>query len=68
MIRLTLRQLRTQAVIAFGLLAVLALVLAFTGVHLAWDGWRPRGEISRESTRARRPPFKSTGPWRTQHG
>ncbi len=35
MIRLTLRQFRTQAVIAFGLLAVLAIVLAITGVHLA---------------------------------
>ena len=35
MIRLTLRQFRTEAVISFGLLAVLAIVLAVTGPHLA---------------------------------
>ncbi len=35
MIRLTLRQFRTEAVIGFGLLAVLAILLAITGIHLA---------------------------------
>ena len=35
MIRLTLRQLRTQALIGFTVLALLALLLIFTGVHLA---------------------------------
>jgi hypothetical protein len=34
-IRLTLRQFRTEAVIGFGLLAALAIVLVVTGVHLA---------------------------------
>jgi hypothetical protein len=35
MIRLTLYQLRTETFISFGLLAVLAVVLAVTGMHLA---------------------------------
>ena len=35
MIRLTLRQFRTEAVIGFALLVVLVIVLAITGVHLA---------------------------------
>jgi hypothetical protein len=35
MIRLTLRQFRAEGVIAFGALAVLAIALAVTGVHLA---------------------------------
>ena len=35
MIRLTLRQFRAEAVIGLGLLAVLAVVLAMTGIHLA---------------------------------
>ena len=34
MIRLTLRQFRTEAIIGFGLLAMLAVVLAVTGPHL----------------------------------
>jgi ABC-2 family transporter protein len=34
-IRLTLRQFRTEAVVGFGLLTVLAIVLVITGVHLA---------------------------------
>ncbi len=35
MIRLTLRQFRTEAIVGFGALAVLAVVLGVTGVHLA---------------------------------
>ncbi len=35
MIRLTLRQFRTEAAVAFGLLTALAVVLALTGPHLA---------------------------------
>ena len=35
MIRLTLRQFRAEAIIAFGALAALAIALAVTGVHLA---------------------------------
>lgn len=35
MIRMTLRQFRTEAIISFGLLVVLAIVLAVTGPHLA---------------------------------
>ncbi|HVA75055.1 MAG TPA: ABC transporter permease subunit [Acidimicrobiales bacterium] len=35
MIRVTLRQFRTEAIVGFGVLAVLAIVLAVTGPHLA---------------------------------
>ncbi|MGH9292275.1 MAG: ABC transporter permease subunit, partial [Acidimicrobiales bacterium] len=35
MIRLTLRQFRTEAIVGFGLLAVLAIILVITGPHLA---------------------------------
>lgn len=35
MIRMTLRQLRTQALIGFGLLALLGVVIVITGIHLA---------------------------------
>jgi hypothetical protein len=37
-IRVTARQFRTEAIIAFGLLVVLAIVLAVTGTHLAHVG------------------------------
>jgi hypothetical protein len=51
-IRLTLRQFRTEGIVGFGLLAVLAIVLAVTGPHLAnvYDAFESSCKAARDCT------------------
>lgn len=57
MIRMTLRQFRTEAVIAFGLLVVLAIVLAITGANLAHvnNAFLSSCKVARDCTSATNP-------------
>ena len=64
MIRLTLRQFRTEAIVGFGLLAVLAIVLAVTGPHLAHvnDAFQSACKAARDCATAPNPVFEVDTP------
>ena len=64
MIRLTLRQFRTEAAISSGLLAALAIVLAVTGPHLAQvnDAFQSACKAARDCATAPNPVFEVDKP------